>query len=163
MHASSNFVVIWKGSKKDRKTANEILQEYFDDELEDVQKLIFEETYELVWLEDIIETFVEIAESVPKLNFAVSGYVDCSENSGEFMDFGIIYKNGKLTTYSSDWVTYDDIEINEESEEDECFGRYDRFLEMQELDIDDINSMFKEVCRDIKDMEWSNVDTIEIE
>ena len=163
MHASSNFVVIWKGSKKDRKTANEMLQEYFDDELEDKQKLIFEETYELVWLEDIIDAFNEIAETVPKLNFVVSGYIDCSENSGEFMDFGIIYKNVKLTTYYSDWLTYDDIEINEDGEEEECFGRCDRFLEMQEADIDDINTTFKEICQEIKDKKWSNVEVIEIE
>ena len=136
MHASSNFVALFNGSKKDRKVAIKRLQQFADEELEDDVKVIFEETYEIVWLDDIIEAFTKIVEMAPKLDFAVSGYVDCSENSGEFMDFGIICKDGAMTVYSSDWEGYDDVEFNENGDADECYGRYDRFLEMQDLDVE---------------------------
>lgn len=163
MHASSNFVAILKGKKKDRKIAAKCLQQYADDEFEDDQKIVFEETYELVWLDDIVDVFSKIAKKAPDLQFAVFGYVDCSENSGEFMDFGIICQDGSMAAYSSDWEGYDDIEFNEDGDAEECYGRCDRFIEMEELDVEDIDAAFDEMCQAIKDREWADIGEIEID
>lgn len=155
MHASSNFVVILNGSRKDRVKANEYIQEYYCDDLYDETKIIFEETYEIVWLEDIVSLFEKIAEEVPKLNFAVSGFVDCSENSGEFMDFGIIKKGERLTTYSSAWLGYDD--MDEDEDDLEHYSRDDRFMDAQELDEENIKEAFKEMVNMIKDQKWCDI------
>lgn len=149
-----------KGPSKQRNKAAKILQNYADDELSGQSKIIFEETYELVWLENIITVFAEIAKSAPDLDFAVNGYVDCSENSGEFMDFGLIRKDGLLTIYSADWSGYDDVEIDEDGDADDCYGRYDRFMEMQELDEDDIELAFDEMCDNITSREWLNIEEL---
>ena len=163
MHASSNFVVLLQGKREDRNIALKYLQQFSEDGFEDDKKLIFEETYEIVWLDDIIDAFAKIVAKAPNLNFAVSGYVDCSENSGEFMDFGIICKEGVMTVYSSDWEGYDDVEFDENGDADECYGRYDRFVEMEELDVGDIDAAFEEMCQEIKEKDWVNIDEVEFE
>ena len=157
MHASSNFVILLDGKKKDREAVAKMLSEYLD-EAESNKKFVFEETYEVVWLEDIVSLCEEMANTAPDIKFVVSGYVDCSENSGEFMDFGIIYKNGKLTTYSSDWLGYDDLEQNEDGglEESDEMGRYDRFLELQDLELDNVKEAMQFVIDDIKGRQWLN-------
>lgn len=161
MHASSNFVVILQGKKKDRDVAVKYLQQFSEEEFADDKKIVFEETYEIVWLEDIIEEFAKMAKIASNLNFAVSGHVDCSENSGEFMDFGIICKDGAMTVYSSGWDGYDDVKFDEDGDADECYGRYDRFLEMEELGVSDIDTAFEEMCETILEKEWPNVEEVE--
>ena len=163
MHASSNFVVILQGKKNDRKRAKEYLQQFSEEEFEDDKKLIFEETYELVWFHDIVDEFAKIAKEAPDMNFAVSGYVDCSENSGEFMDFGIIYKGGVMVSYSSDWEGYDDVEFDEDGDAEECYGRYDRFLEMEELDVSDIDAALEQMCQEIQEKEWIDIGEVELD
>ena len=163
MHASSNFVVLLQGTKKDRKIAMKHLQQFAEEDFEDDKKIVFEETYELVWFNDIVDEFVKIAKKAPDLNFAVSGYVDCSENSGEFMDFGIICKGGSMISYSSDWDGYDDVEFDEDGDADECYGRYDRFLEMEELDVSDIDMAFDEMCENIQEQEWIDVSEVDFD
>ena len=154
MHASSNLVALFKGSDDDRRKAYKKLQNDFDESFEDGVRLVIEETYEVVWLEDIATVFVRIAKQIPELDFVVSGYVDCSENSGEFMDFGIIYQNGRLEIYSSDWEGYDDVDFDDDGDADDCYGRYDRFLELAEMDVEDTESSFQEMCQMIKEKDW---------
>ena len=56
------------------------------------------------------------------------------------------------------WEGYDDVEFDEDGDADECYGRYDRFLEMQDLDVENVDSAFKEICEEIKEKEWPFVD-----
>jgi hypothetical protein len=106
-----------------------------------------------------------MVQAAPGIKLLAAGYVDCSENSGEFMDFGIIYKSGKLTVYSSDWEGYDDMTQDEDGEWEESgeMGREDKFMEMQDMDIDDIKEAMRTVISDIKEKKWLSKEVIEID
>jgi hypothetical protein len=103
MHASSNFVVLFNGEEEDLAPITKHLQEFVDVNILEDNRLVVEETYEIVWVEDIIDLFAETVRLSPNVELIVIGYVDCSENSGEIMDFALVYKDFKLETYSSDW------------------------------------------------------------
>jgi hypothetical protein len=162
MHASSNFIILVKGTTAQRKKVASFLEkEICDISTEDNQLFIVEETYEVVWIDDLAAMFKKLAKKIPQIEFVVSGYVDCSENSGEFMDFGLICKDGILTSYTSDWEGYDDVEFDEDGDADECYGRYDRFIEFEEIDTDDIDAAFDEMCQNIQGQEWVDVSEVE--
>lgn len=156
MHASSNFIILLKGTTSARNKAVKFLEKQIEDiDTEDNQLITVEETYEVVWIEDLVDMFKKLAKKIPQVEFVVSGYVDCSENSGEFMDFGMIYEDDMLTICNSDWLGYDN--------EDDDNNREDKFFRHMNMTIVDIDESFDEICTEIKDVEWNTIDSVEID
>lgn len=152
MHTSSNFVVILNGEKEEIIPIQKHLQEFVDINILEDNRFSVEETYEVVRLEDIIDLFAETIRLSPNVELIVVGYIDCTENSGEIMDFAMVYKNLKLKTYSSDWkyANYDD---------DEIYQMFDMYACNEELDDE---PDFKEIISEINNIGWCDKDTIPI-
>ena len=66
--------------------------------------LNFEESYALVWYEDIVDVAKVLAGLCKgKTGFVIDGTVDTSESAGEYMDFYISFKDDVLSCESSPW------------------------------------------------------------
>ena len=116
MHAHSDYTIKLVGTEHDRKKAaailGELLQENFDEAgFIETGVAEIEETYEVVFFEDIVDMAERIAGAAANAELTINGTVDTSESAGEYMDFDISYKDGLMTTRSSDWYLYpDDVE-----------------------------------------------------
>ena len=116
MHAHSDYTIKLIGTEHDRKKAaailGELLQENFDAAgFVETGVAEIEETYEVVFFEDIVDMAERIAGAAANAELTIEGTVDTSESAGEYMDFDISCKAGQMTTRSSDWYLYpDDVE-----------------------------------------------------
>lgn len=72
---------------------------------DDTNEILIEETYRFVWVEDIYDLLCDVADNEKTVTFNCSGTVDCSENSGEYMDFAAIYDGKDVSLDSTDWYT----------------------------------------------------------
>ena len=113
MHAHSDYTIKLIGTEHDRKKAaailGELLQENFDEAgFVETGVAEIEETYEVVFFEDIVDMAERIAGAAANAELTIEGTVDTSESAGEYMDFDISCKAGQMTTRSSDWYLYPD-------------------------------------------------------
>lgn len=119
MHAYTDFQFVFTGSKAQKQILVEMLEETFgEDEIEKEGKFyMIEESYDLVFAEDIADFAIQMARNAPKAGFVITGTIDSSESAGEYMDFRFCYENGKLTEELSDW--YLEVEAEEDSSYEE--------------------------------------------
>lgn len=118
MHAYSMYTIKFDGEPDDIKKVLPIIGEKLGYEIAEVTDSIKVEDETLVWVENITEELAKLmAEAAPSLVFTIDGCVDTSESAGEYMDFSISYRDGKITVASSCWYIYfygDDYEDYEE-------------------------------------------------
>ena len=66
--------------------------------------LSFEESYRLVWFEDLVDVAKMLARVCKgKVGFTMSGTIDTSESAGEYMDYQIEFKDDVLYAQNSGW------------------------------------------------------------
>ena len=64
----------------------------------------FEESYRLVWLEDLVDAARKLSRLCKgKTSFTMSGTIDTSESAGEYMDYRIEFKEDMLKVRNSPW------------------------------------------------------------
>ena len=112
-------------------------------------EISYEESYELAWVEEIVNVAAKIAKLCKgKTGFEISGRVDCSLTSGEYMDYKIVFKNDKLYAQNTcwygehcgteEWDEYEDFceafDCQEDVENDEHTYSEEFFEELDELD-----------------------------
>ncbi|WP_407383919.1 hypothetical protein [Ruminococcus sp.] len=118
MRAYSMYTIKFNGEPDDIKKVLPIIDEKLGYNITEVTDVIKIEDESLVWVEKITEELAQVmAETAPNLTFTIDGCVDTSESAGEYMDFSISYRDGKITAASSCWYIYfygDDYEDYEE-------------------------------------------------
>ena len=108
MHAHTDMTLVISGNL-DVDLAVQILSvvanEATDVDLSfDDNVLSFEESYRLVWYEDLVAVAISLAKLCEgKVNFEMSGTIDTSESAGEYMDYNIEFKENILWTQCSCW------------------------------------------------------------
>jgi len=112
MHAHSDYTIKIKGNN-DEKTAvaeaiNQHLRGEYGFDKEGIMEV--EDTYEVVWLEELQSMAVEMAKAAKGCEFTIEGVVDTSESAGEYMDFKIQYNEGTLASDNSCWYLDDSTE-----------------------------------------------------
>lgn len=118
MHACSDYTIKLVGTEDEIENATAVVAVAFHDEsLLGKDCIEIEETYQFVWVQDIVKLAELMVKNSPNLSsLTISGTVDTSESAGEYMDFLIKYENGTLTVQSSCWYLlldadeYDDYE-----------------------------------------------------
>lgn len=118
MHACSDYTIKLVGTEEEIEKATAVVAVAFHDEsLLGKDCIEIEETYQFVWVQDIVKLAELMVKNSPNLSsLTISGTVDTSESAGEYMDFLIKYENGTLTVQSSCWYLildadeYDDYE-----------------------------------------------------
>ncbi len=125
MNAFSNYTIELVGTDEEIKKATAVLARAFDDEsMCGKNRIEIEETYQFVWVEDVAKLAELMVKNAPTISgFTISGTVDTSESSGEYMDFIIKYENGSLSVQSSCWYLILDADE---------FDDYDEFCEVYE-------------------------------
>lgn len=125
MHAYSNYTIILVGAEDEIKKATAVLAVAFHDEsLTGKDFIEIEETYQFVWVQDVVKLAELMVKNSPNLSsLTISGTVDTSESAGEYMDFLIEYENGTLSVQSSCWYVI----LNAEE-----FADYEEFSEFYE-------------------------------
>lgn len=147
MHAYSSYTIIFNGEPDDIKKVLPIIDEKLGYDIAEVADSIeVEDETKLVWIENITEELAKVmAKAAPDLTFTIDGYVNASENAGEYMDFSISYCDRKITVASSCWYIilhgddYEDYEeFCEEFLDDEDNPRYteEEFEEFCDSDED---------------------------
>ena len=152
MHAYSHYVVAILGDDEDVSVGMEFLKETVNEDIDINPIVMIDENYDIVWIHDIIEMAIETAKKIPDSKFVFSGFVDCTENCGEVMQFGIVYENQELKIYNSDWIYFDD-DIEEIYYNLESYATDDEAL---------VEDCFEEIVSDIQSKNWNNYDTIDI-
>lgn len=109
MNAYSNYTIILKGNNAEKTAAADAIHEKMkgENEFDEDGVMEVEQTYDVVWLEDIQAMAAEMAKAAKGCELTIEGLVDTSASAGEYMDFKIQYKEGKLTSYSSCWYLQD--------------------------------------------------------
>ena len=80
------------------EAANDVDVECHADGLE------YDESYRLVWLEDIVEVACKLARMCKgKTSFSMRGTIDVSESNGEYMDYVIDFRDDTLYSSNSVW------------------------------------------------------------
>ena len=125
MNAFSNYTIELVGTDEAIKKATAVLARAFDDEsMCGKNRIEIEETYQFVWVEDVAKLAELMVKNAPTISgFTISGTVDTSESSGEYMDFIIKYENESLSVQSSCWYLIFDADE---------FDDYDEFCEVYE-------------------------------
>ena len=144
MHACSDYIIRLIGSEDAIRTATTVLAETFQDEsLIGESCITIEETYDVVWVEDIAKLAEVMTKTTPNISsFTITGTVDTSESAGEYMDFLIKYENNTLSVQSSCWYVLLDTDEFEDYEEfcDEyegySEGEFEEFQECQHFILD---------------------------
>lgn len=152
MHAYSNYVIAFKGSKSAKAKATRVLSEKIgDDEALELDVVQVEENYEVVWFEDLVEMATEMAKAAPSVKFAMRGYVDCTESCGEFVPFAITYADKNLIARGTSWICdYD--RLDQLDDEILC-----------EISDDDItNGFFEDLLEAIDGDKYDDIECIEI-
>lgn len=166
MHANASYTIVaTKAEREELDKMAEVLAGSLSDDFEGENRETFlgsrkcqiDGTYRVVWLEDIVDLCARMAKSALNCEFSVSGTVDCSETSGEFMDFSISYQNRMLTVSSSEW--YYEVWLGE-------FESYSEYLDEYGDDSDCISEddferlMENEFCFRLEDENNSYVDVV---
>ena len=152
MHAYGHYVVGILGNDENVSVGMEFLKDTINEDIDINPIVMIDENYDVVWIHDIIEMAIEMAKKIPDSKFVFSGFVDCTENCGEVMQFGIVYENQELKIYNSDWIYFDD-DIEE------------IYYNLESYAIDDqalVEDCFEEIVSDIQSKNWNNYDTIDI-
>lgn len=88
------------------------------------QHFDIEDDYNCAYLEDVEELAAAMALKAPSATFQLDGVIDTSESAGEYMDFLIVYQDGKLTSRSSCWYLQDSHDYFMD-----CYPDYETFSE----------------------------------
>lgn len=130
MHAHADFnITITKSSNAELTKITEYIESLDLRNTEvsiDGNNVSVEDSYDIVFLDDIIDFVEEIAALCPNVSFTVKGCTDTSESAGEYLDFEMKYENKKITVKWSDWYVFfyaNDYETFEEFSES-YGGRY---------------------------------------
>lgn len=139
MHAHADFnITITKSSNTELTKITEYIESLDLQNTEvsiDGNNVSVEDSYDIVFLDDIIDFVEEIAALCPNVSFTVKGCTDTSESAGEYLDFEMKYENKKITIKWSDWylIVYPNDYENFEEFSEAYGGRYDEkmFEELQ--------------------------------
>ena len=156
MHAHSDYKIVIRGNEAEKTAIAEILAkafeggEFFKLNKDDVIKgriINVEETYDVVFLEDITNMALEMAKAAIGSEFSIEGVIDTSESAGEYMNFKISYSHGRLEERSSFWYAYPNDGLEDMSYEEYCeeFGFKEDDEDDYEVDYseDDFEKMKK--------------------
>ena len=91
----------------------ELLDRYDIDEIDENDLSVTEEiieiwqTHDCVWIEALEELAVNIATTIPTMQFSIKGHIeDASDGAGDGMDFHIFSQESKLFLQTTDWYVY---------------------------------------------------------
>lgn len=138
MHAHSDYKIEIYGADEEVANVAEVLANAFEkDEFFRFDKTDFirdgvlnvEETYKVVFLEDITALALEMAKAAMGSTFTIEGFIDTSESAGEYMDFLISYTEGELEEKSSCWYMYPDSDLEDMTYEEYCEDYGDDYSE----------------------------------
>lgn len=122
MHAHSDYTIKIIGNDDDKTAIMDVISCKLkdNDKFDEDGVMEVEQTYDVVWLEDIQTLAAEMAKAAKECEFTIEGVVDTSESGGEYMDFKIQYKEGKLTSDSSCWYIEDSTDTYGDNYETYC-------------------------------------------
>ena len=106
MHVMSSYTIRFDGTEAAVQKASAFVSDVFygDDSFAGEKEIFVEDVdVDYVHVEEIEEFAIELAKAVPDVAFSIDGTVDASEGAGEYMDFLISYKDGKLTSRETEW------------------------------------------------------------
>ena len=114
MHAYSSYTILLKGETKELEHPLAVLRECFKGDkyntipefpsgTSNSLEISISGTYEVVFLDDIVDMAKKMAAAAKKISFSIGGTIDTSESCGQYMDFDISYEGGVLTVESSYW------------------------------------------------------------
>lgn len=138
MHAHSDYKIEIYGADEEVANVAEVLANAFEkDEFFRFDKTDFirdgvlnvEETYKVVFLEDITALALEMAKAAMGSTFTIEGVIDTSESAGEYMNFLISYTEGELEEKSSCWYMYPDSDLEDMTYEEYCEDYGDDYSE----------------------------------
>lgn len=138
MHAHSDYKIEIYGADEEVANVAEVLANAFEkDEFFRFDKTDFirdgvlnvEETYKVVFLEDITALALEMAKAAMGSTFTIEGVIDISESAGEYMNFLISYTEGELEEKSSCWYMYPDSDLEDMTYEEYCEDYGDDYSE----------------------------------
>ena len=126
MQAYSDYSIRFISSGESIEKVADILSNAFENDsfIFDKDKFIrsrylrVERSHNVVYLQGITEIAGKIASVSFDSNFVISGIVNASESSGEYMNFAISYAEGELIERSSFWYREPDDYIDDMSYEE---------------------------------------------
>lgn len=146
MHAHSDYTIKLVGTEEEIENATAVVAAAFHDEsLRGKDCIEIEETYQFVWVWDVVKLAESMVKNSPNLSLlTISGTVDTSESCGEYMNFLIKYENSTLTVQSSCWylsLYADDFDDYEEFSEafDYSEEEYEEFRQCPHYILDSGN------------------------
>ena len=174
MHAHSSYDIRIEGTQEEIDAIAEVVSEFVGEEVEQDSNISVEETYECVWLEDIVVLAIQMAKAAPAAKFEIEGVVDTSESAGEYMDFLITYKDKQLVSKNSCWYVtmnayaYADYEefsedyLDENDEPRFTEEQYEEFLEgdyyiLESGNGDCVNEVPLD-CEKVVEIDWDSED-----
>lgn len=108
MDAFASFTIAFSGKKADSQAIKTALAaRLVENYVQKPKKIVVEESYELVYANDVAELAQELAKSAPGIVFTIEGTTDC--NGNEFQNFKYQKSEVRLTEQLSDWY-YDENE-----------------------------------------------------
>ena len=138
MHAHSDYKIEIYGADEEVAAVAEVLANAFEkdaffrfDKADFIRDGILnvEETYAVVFLEDITALALEMAKVAMASTFTIEGVIDTSESAGEYMNFLICYTEGELEEKSSCWYMYPDGDLEDMTYEEYCEDYGDDYSE----------------------------------
>ena len=111
MHAHTNMNFVFSGDvdAELKSSVHQLLVNKVDDDdvYENDDSFMFEESYRLVWYEDLVAFAEEVAALChDKVGFVMDGVIDTSESAGEYMDYHIEFADNKLMAQCSPWYLF---------------------------------------------------------
>lgn len=152
MHAHTSFTLTFSSLPEENKKQIEDFMSRPEYDLGDVKidnnEFKIEETYGVVFIEDVITFMKAIAKLSPDSAFTAKGCVDTSESAGEYMDFEITFKDMILTAKYSEWYTRVGPWDYDSSEEflEEHGEKYDEEKYKELLSIGKMYALERDVC-----------------
>lgn len=98
------------------KIGNAVATVITDVPFEHQEKISIEDSLDLCGRADIEHLARIMVEASPEAHYEMEGRFDCSESSGEYMNFNLKYSDGKLTGRYSDWYEEEVLPLGEEIE-----------------------------------------------